>query len=310
MRQAPVRDDAQDVHGAHEVDDVHDLGDGSARPEQDAPSRRAHVGGRALVGLALVVVVLGGLGVWRWNQRGPERASIDDATQRFRSSSTAAHAESPNAPAEGVYVVSGTGSERLSFLDTAQQQGPSMPATITSATPGCWTLKIEYNSFHAQQRTFCAVDELLLERGGTTDQRFDFAAFTQSEHSDVVCDPPAVLYDADTATQGHTWPLSCRGTSQTTDSTMRSEGETMFVGRETLTVGGAAITTLHYRQEITFRGDQTGSQIEDFWLAADNWLPVRNERSIRVVSPAPEPIGSVTYTEEGSWQLTALTPRT
>ena len=39
-------------------------------------------------------------------------------------------------------------------------------------------------------------------------------------------------------------------------------------------------------------------------------LPVKEAHTIRVVSPAPPPLGHVTYTERGSWKLRSTTPRT
>jgi hypothetical protein len=228
----------------------------------------------------------------------------------FRSSSTLDPRSKGIAPAGGVYVYAASGSEQLSFLNTTQMQGPTVPGTVTHRGPGCWTLRIEYNSFHSQERDFCGGGGRLVESGGSTEQRFDFVAFSRSEHSAVTCDPPSVLYDEAAAIRGHRLPLTCRTRSETTDTTMTSTGETVFVGRETINVDDAVVRTVHVRQNLVFEGDQTGSQVEDFWFAVDDWLPVRNERSIRVVSPAPAPIGSVTYTEEGSWQLTSLTPRT
>jgi hypothetical protein len=257
----------------------------------------------------VVLIAAAVVGVQRWNDRGPEQASVDDARERFRSSSTVAQPATEGSPPAGVYVYSATGRERLSFLDTAQPQGPTSPGTVTSTGDGCWKLEIAYNSFHSQGRDFCATGGQLVERGGTTQQRFDFVAFTQSEHAESVCDPPSVLFDATTATPGDRWPVACRTKSQTTNATMTSTGETVFVGRERIDVGGKPVSSVHVRQEVVFEGDQTGSQVEEFWFALDNWMPLRNTRVLEVVSPAPEPIGSVTYTEEGSWQLTSLTPR-
>ena len=42
-------------------------------------------------------------------------------------------------------------------------------------------------------------------------------------------------------------------------------------------------------------------------LKTADGMPVRNERRVEVASPSP--IGDVTYTEEGRWQLDSITPR-
>lgn len=82
------------------------------------------------------------------------------------------------------------------------------------------------------------------------------------------------------------------------------------VGRTTVVVGGTRVPALHYSQSFKLTGDQSGAQHEDFWLAAANGLPLQEERTISVNSPAPSPLNQVTYTEHGSWRLTSLTPRT
>jgi hypothetical protein len=38
-------------------------------------------------------------------------------------------------------------------------------------------------------------------------------------------------------------------------------------------------------------------------------MPLRNERELTVVSPAPAPLDSLTYTERSEWRLDSLEPR-
>ena len=91
---------------------------------------------------------------------------------------------------------------------------------------------------------------------------------------------------------------------------MVQRGRITFVGRTTVLVGSARVPALHFTQDIEVGGDQSGSTHEAMWLAEKDGLPLREERTIRVVSPAPAPLDHVTYTERGRWQLTSLTPRT
>ena len=46
------------------------------------------------------------------------------------------------------------------------------------------------------------------------------------------------------------------------------------------------------------------------WFAERNGLPLRNEREILVVSPAPAPLNSVTYEERGHRQITNIEVQT
>ena len=256
--------------------------------------------------LTLGLATVGGALLLR---HGPGRASVGGAVDRFRASGATPHATVAMQPRAGVYVYTGTGDEHLSFLSTAQSQDGSLPGTVTPGADGCWTFAIEYNSFHHQTWSRCAVDGRLVEPGGTTDQKFDFGMFSQSEHTDVVCNPPTVLFDPAFA-DGHTGPVGCVGRSQTTNADMVQRGRVTFVGRTTVRVGDTGVPALHYRQDVAITGGQHGSSKESVWVAADNGLPLREERTIEVVSPAPSPINNVTYKEHGGWRLTALMRRT
>jgi len=61
---------------------------------------------------------------------------------------------------------------------------------------------------------------------------------------------------------------------------------------------------------ITFDAEQRGTVTVDIWFATSNGLPLREEHTITVVSPAPAPLNRVTYKEIGTWELTSLQPRT
>lgn len=261
-----------------------------------------------MAALTVTLAAAGGWFAWRWQARGPDEASVSDAVDRFRSSSTVPRPALGLRPPAGVYTYAGSGEEHLSFLSTSQTQGPTIPGTVTHTTGGCWTFAVEYNTFHRQTWEWCARGDRLLESGGTTRQQFDFVAFTVDEHSEVVCDPPFALADRE-ARAGAVVSTRCETHSDTTGTDMVSTGTVRFVGRETVDVGGAAVPALHYRADRTFTGDQTGRERTDLWLAERDGLPLRNTRDIQVVSPAPAPLDEVTYSERGEFHLTSLRPQ-
>jgi hypothetical protein len=262
----------------------------------------------ALGVVGVVVATVAGLFAWRWSERGPDEASLGGAVERFRSSSTVPAPVIALRPPAGVYTYTGQGREKLSFLSTSQSQGPQLPGTVTPAAGDCWTFAIEYNEFHSQEWNWCVRDGKLVERGGTTRQRFDFVAFKVDETSRFTCDPALTVIDPQ-AEPGASWPTRCVGTSERTSTTVYSEGTTRFVGRETLDVGGTPVEALHYRSDRTLRGDQTGEEHNDTWFAASDGRVLRNARDIEVVSPAPAPLDSVTYTEQGDYRLASMAPR-
>jgi hypothetical protein len=261
-----------------------------------------------IIVVAMLAVALG-LFAWRWEQRGPGRASIGGAIGRFRSSTTIAPTAEVLQPPGGVYVYTGSGSESLSFMSTRQTQGPHEPGTVTVLPNGCWQFRIEYNSFHAQAWNRCSTGGKLVERGGMTDQRFDFVAFQQHEHSDVTCDPPVTLADL-TAAPGASWPVHCVGHSQTTKATMMQDGTSTFVGFEDVVIAGRPVRAIHNVEVLHVSGEQHGDVHQELWLDASNGLPLKEWHDVRVVSPAPKPINEVTYTEHGSWVVSSLTPHT
>ena len=88
----------------------------------------------------------------------------------------------------------------------------------------------------------------------------------------------------------------------------RTDGSYTFVGEERLLIGSEEVSTYHYRQARTITGAQTGEQEVELWTEVDNGLPVRSERSFRVDSSSP--VGTITYTESGWWQLSSRRPTT
>ena len=64
--------------------------------------------------------------------------------------------------------------------------------------------------------------------------------------------------------------------------------------------------TNHYRVDRVLRGDQKGTEHNEFWYSVRDGLPLRFRRNIRVESPSP--LGAVVYTEHGTLTITSLTP--
>lgn len=264
-----------------------------------------------MVVVAILTVAAGvaGATTWRWNNRGPGHASVNRAIDQFRSSSTVPGTTGSLQPRPGVYVYHGSGEERLSFLHTEQTQGVVETGTVFSQPDGCWSFNMQFNSFHSEMWLRCSNTRQLIERGGTADQKFDFAAFTQHEHSVTTCTPPIVEFDP-RWTPGATAPVHCRVTSSTTKTTSVQSGTFTYLGRTAVDIGTTTVPAIHGRQEVQLSGGQTGTVRIEIWLAADSALPLRETHSINVVSSAPAPINHVTYIEQGQWQLTSLVPST
>jgi hypothetical protein len=265
---------------------------------------------RLIVGLVIagIVVIAIGTFVVLWRRSGAHEVSTDQARKRFEaSSSTQASNPSVLRPAAGVYVYRGSGTEHLSLPPKSQSQGPRMPATVTHRGDGCWTFRIDYSSQHWQTWIYCPRAGGLVELGGQTFERWDFVFTKYDSTSTFTCDPAsvtvrAVMHPADR------WNQTCRGTSSGTKGEAVTAGQYTFVGNDTVTVGGTAVAAYHFHQERTVSGSQSGTQTTELWFAAKDGLPLRNERTQTVHTNTV--VGSSTYTEHGSFELTSLQPQT
>lgn len=211
----------------------------------------------------------------------------------------------PLVPAAGVYTYRGSGSERLSFLDTSQPQGPLLPATVRREPGDCWTFKVEYSTHHQETWRYCVRDEGLVEAGGEVRQRFDFVGFSVDATYTITChDAYALRVGAEV---GDSWGRPCRE-SNDSGSESKFRGKYRFLGTEPVRVGGGSVPAYHYREQRVISGDQSGTTTIDAWFSVSDGLPLRNKRAIEVESPSV--VGNVTYSETGEWRLTSLEPQT
>jgi hypothetical protein len=255
----------------------------------------------------VVVLIAGAVFVVLWRGSGAHEASVQDARDRFRRSSSTIADPDPATlrPEAGVYLYRGVGTEELSLPPKTQHQGPRMPATVTHRADGCWTVRLDYNSRHWQTWEYCPRDGGLVERGGETFETWDFVFTKYDSTSRFSCDPPAIVIRAQMRA-GDSWSQSCRGTSSGTEGEAVSSGPFTYVGEETIDVGGTQVPAHRFHQERTLRGSQTGTQTAELWFAKRSGLPLRNEREVTVHTDTI--VGSSTYTERGSFRLTSLQP--
>ena len=264
--------------------------------------RRRWVAGAVLVALSVAAVPMAA----RFLTRGAQPVSVRDALQRFRASHGAhpPRATSPG-PTSGVYLYRATGQERLSLLGTQQRWGDIVPATVARDGARCWSWTVDFNTHHSQSFRYCARGAAMVETGGTTKQAFAFPGITVTDTYRFMCSTAPVMRRTD-ARAGATAALRCRGVSLERGAHVSSTGTTSFVGRERVRVGPSLVDADRVRSVRTLTGSQRGVEQTELWFARGNGRPLRMTRTLRVHSPAP--IGSVTYTEAGSFTLASLTP--
>jgi hypothetical protein len=271
----------------------------------------------------VVIVVLTAVTILFVTREHPDAKPVEDVIAEFHSTTigpdtattttdpgvgtTSAPGErlAPARPPEGVYVMEGEGREAISFPPVSQDDGATIPATITHRPGGCWTFMLFYNEAHWQDWELCPDGDDLVETQGHTFQRWDFGLTTVENRSTFVCVPPTPFLVRH-AEGGSAWDRSCDGTNDTVEGTTTSAGTLTYVGVESLSISGESLEALHFNRHNTLSGAQTGEDDTDLWFSMIDGMPLRGERDVLVESDSP--VGEVTYTEQGWWQLTSIIP--
>lgn len=262
---------------------------------------------KGLVAVGVVLAVIIGFVAWSVLEiDSPGPASVDDALDRLHQNGGADGPEAAITPPEGVYDYEGEGREEISFPPLSQQDGEQMPGTVTHGRRGCWAFRIDFNAAHWQEWRYCpdAGGAGVAEVGGRTGQTWDLGVSQVSNVSVFVCDPPIPLLAPPAA--GTTTEQSCSGTNSALEGETTSSGPSLYVGPATITVDGEDVPTMHFQRERRLTGSQEGQEHTEAWFRDDGLL-VRYQRDIEVRTDSP--VGAITYTETGSFQLSRLEPR-
>ena len=266
-----------------------------------------------IVAATAVVIVLGATGfvVIRYVFREhPGPKSLHAAVKAFQgkeSIPTSSGTLSYDHPAEGVYALNGQGTERISFPPNSQRDGAVMPVTITYLADGCWRWHIDYNVAHWEEYDFCPSDGRLLLAGNRDSQSWDFGAIKVNDLGRFTCPSVSVVLPQGPK-PGQTQRYSCTGTN-TAVTRAEHRGDHRPHRRDGYVADwGTVVPTIHELQQVMLTGGQRGRVREDWWFMARSGLPVRVERQITLLSNSP--VGTITYDEVGSWQMTSLRPRT
>jgi len=260
----------------------------------------------------VAVMVLGGTGfvALRYVLRDhPGPRSLAAAVKAFKETGSIPAGKNVkyDSPAEGVYALAGQGTEHISFPPNSQRDGAVMPGSVTYLPDGCWRWHVDYNVAHWEEYDFCPRGAELLLAANRNFQAWDFGTFKISNLARFACPPATVVLPEDPKPgQGLGW--NCTGTNTAVVGRSVTATTARIVGMDALRIGDTRVPTIHQFQQVTLTGGQRGTVREDWWFMASSGLPVRMARRITIVSSSP--IGTVTYNEVGSWQMTSLQPQT
>ncbi len=279
-------------------------GDGGGSTQ---PPRRHHRVRNLLVAVLAVVVVAFAVLAGSYLLRGhPGAKSLRAAAEQFQRTSTSKPTPEGFAlPAAGVYRASGSGTERISTPPNSQSDSAVMPVTVSYAAHGCWLWRIDYNTAHWHEYSFCPDTDRLLLESQRNFVSWDFGLTSVTNVARFTCSPPSPIV-VSSPRPGERFAFRCVGTNTAVSGRSISSGPVVIVALGTLEIGGSPVQAVHLTRTQTISGAQVGRLEESWWFAATTGLPLEASRSYRLVTDSP--IGKVTYTETGSWRLDSLVP--
>jgi hypothetical protein len=261
-----------------------------------------------IVAGALVIVVATVVVVRKTLFRDRARTvSTSQALDRFRAVSATSSATTstvaPSAtvlpvrtlPPHGVYRYATTGEESVDVLGGATHRYPD-ETTITVTTDGCGAL-FRWDALQERRDEWrlCATPQGLVQGNGVQYHEF----FGQPDPEDVVCPTPPVMLPA----------VVEPGPAIEIDCTLEGDPWVVYwlvIGRETRSVGGTAVDTVHVQQSVKDTIDM-GEQSTVDWYLDDNGLPIYVSATKR--SKSASPIGAVLYQENYTLTLESLSPQ-
>jgi hypothetical protein len=282
----------------------------AASTEAGGTEKRSHWIRWAASGLVLALVCSGAYLAVRYSFRvHPGAESIGAAVKRLGGADpySAVSGVSYQPPRSGVYALQGQGTERISFPPNSQTDGRTMPGSVQRLSGGCWRWSVDYNTAHSENYVFCpvAIGNLLSTNGNS--QAWDFGMAKVTNVASFQC-PARTLLLPGSIEVGKQLRWSCTGRNTSVAGTTVATTTARIVSLGSLEIGGTRVPVVHESQTTGLAGSQKGTVLEQWWFDASSGLPVRMVRNITVHTASP--IGTITYTESGSWQMTSLSPRT
>ena len=284
-----------------------------------------------LIGAALAVLLIGGIGGIWYLSRGPEALTAERALEEFRSEgasrpaatatpapvqrneSSAAKAAAPkagpatapqgNAPGstgyapivEGVYVFATKGYEETDALSGQRHDYPE-ETVITIRNGGCgWISRWEPLRERWEETEACE------KPGATSMGRYTMyhEFFQRGVREDFAC--PGSVIQKPSPRPGETWDFTCKS-----DRSQVALKVTV-VGYEDMNVGGRVVRAVHYRYDAKVSGANHGTMVQERWLSNSPRAMVRmtQQADLRVATP----FGDANYKESYRIDLKSLEPR-
>ncbi len=277
---------------------------GRGQESREARPHRHHRLRWVLVSVLGVLAIVIGVSALLSYQGRARQVSVSEAARNFHSTDPAGGSAHP---APGVYTYAGSGTEQLTVPPLSQSQGPTIPGTVELSTDGCWQLRIDYSTNHWESTTFCTRAAGIEEVRGQTWHKWMVGPVAVTDLTVSTCDSGSMLLPTQRS-PGQAWPARCTSTSTAAPGTGVSSGHERYIGETTVRIGSTRIEAAHFLRTRTLSGAQQGTEHTDLWIDPSDGLVLEQRRSFDVRTDTI--LGTSTYSETGSFELTSLRPTT
>lgn len=208
----------------------------------------------------------------------------------------------PTRPNEGTYTYAVTGSEELKGIFPYKATYSAAKVKIEHEGTDCFKQTITLRDGYDEVMHECVVGLDIVQDAGTRTQKFPLIGGASTT---LTCAPGDVYFGTNRAAG---LPLAHTCDGQNSDDKSGASGFTTagsytFVGEDTVVANSVGIPVLHYHDDRKVTGKQTGTNVADWYYAADGTL-VRLVRNITISYPSI--IGTVTYIESATLTLSGL----
>jgi hypothetical protein len=272
-----------------------------------APPKHHHRLRVAVFAVVAVLVAMMAVVVFSYlfrSQPGP--VSVGSAGRSFRATTTTTPTPKVFAlPPAGVYRASGSGFEQIAVPPDTLHDSSLMPVTVSYLADGCWRWHLDYNTAHWHEYDFCPNDGRLLLRAQRNSLTVDLGLTSITNLAKFACNPPSPIV-VEQPRIGEVFAHRCTGTNSAASGISTAAGPVTLVGVTVVDIGGAPVPAIVMTRHQKISGGQSGTLDEKWWFARSDGMPLRANRDYHLSTSSP--IGSITYTETGSWQLVSVKP--
>lgn len=238
--------------------------------------------------------------VWYFVLRSPgTRVDLGQAVRLFRQGERAGGpTASDDLPAAGVYPLRSAGDEQVSVAGIGRVF-PRRSFLIVTDGGACTTMEWRPFVQHMEGVRVCRgpAGSLLLVSAPSYEE------IAGAQATNVLRCPPGTYFVPPNASPGRRWRALCHSPGER----VRLQGQVL--GLVNVSLGGRVLRAVHTRLDFFFRGADAGTNPTEYWVSAATGLILRQRESVDVTQSAG-PLGSVRYTEEMRYGLTATLPIT